>query len=331
MRALLFLAVFALATQVHNSEITEFYRTFLNDIPMDAQIRNEIFTDGLECINLAQNALISTIGKIQQDVNNKNLINLLRDAVGSAEVFEITVLPKCGRAFMKLAYYLQTHVNISQIDTTTKRQFLQFRLIQLMTKTVLNTLGGASSDAVAKDLAVLVDTAFGLIDANLPTLMEFDMDRYVNYDEHKALPPFLKGLFNEIGIYDSVKINTTAQCVLTVTDALKIIFSNPAIYRGDFYTRANVFLDSLMPLTDAFETCQRLDTVEMVHFKQLITTLKDYPTPTLFYILTNTALNLPEIMANLCDMGVNNLHGDYEQAGRLYAQNLKTIYRNVVF
>jgi len=330
MKVLLLLAVFALATQVHNSEVTEFYRTFVNNIPMDTQTRNQIMNDGLDCINLATNALINAVGKVQQDVYKKDLINLLRDVIGSVEVLEKNVLPKCAQTYMELAFYLQTHAGDKQLDSTAKIQLFQARLVQLMAKTVLDTTGHDSS-VVAKDLAVLVDTAFGLIDANLPTVMEFDFSKYVPMTEEKALPLFFKGFFNGLGVYDSDKINGTTQCVLGVISSLKTIFSNPALQRGDFYTKANIFLDSLMPLTDSFERCQKLNTVDMSMFARVLLLIKEYPVLSLAKIASNSALNLPNVMAAEMNMGVLMMQGQYELAGQLYAQNLRTVYSGLLF
>jgi hypothetical protein len=331
MKALLFLAVFALATQVHNSEITEFYRTFVNNIPMDTQSKNQIMNDGLECINLAQNAIFAAVGKVQQDLYNNNVINALRDVIGSAEVLEKVVLPKCAQTYMELAFYLQSHADHSKLDSMVKIQLFQTKMISLFAKTALNAVGGANSGAVAKDLAILVDTAFGLIDANLPTVMEFDYSKYVPMVEEKALPLFFKGLFNGLGVYDNAKIEGTSQCVLSVISSLKTIFTNPALQRGDFYTKANTFLDSLMPLTDSFEKCQKLNTVDMEMFKRLITMFKTYPLLTFMRIQTNTLLEYPDIMANQINVGVLMTQGQYEQAGQLYANIVRTVYTGILF
>jgi hypothetical protein len=298
---------------------------------MDVQSKNQIMNDGLECLNLAQNAIITAVGKVQQDLYSNNVVNALRDVIGSAEVLEKVVLPKCAQTYMELAYYLQAHADHSKIDSSMKMQLFQAKMISLLAKTVLDTVGGANSGTVAKDLAVLVDTAYGLIDANLPTIMEFDYSKYVPMVEEKALPLFFKGFFNGIGIYDSVKIEGTSQCVLGVVSALKTIFSNPALQRGDFYTKANTFLDSLMPLTDSFEKCQKLNTVDMEIFKRLITMFKTYPLLTFMRINANSLLELPNIVANEMNLGVLMMQGQYEQAGQLYAKTFRTVYTGVLF
>jgi hypothetical protein len=199
-----------------------------------------------------------------------------------------------------------------------------------LTKTVLDT-ASRDSNLVAKDLAVLVDTAFGLIDANLPAVMEFDFSKYVPMTEEKALPLFFKGFFNGLGVYDSDKINGTSQCVLGVIASLKTIFSNPALQRGDFYTKANIFLDSLMPLTDSFERCQKLNTVDLSMFARVLLLIKEYPVMSLGRITANSALNLPNIMADQVNMSVLMSQGQPELAGQLYAKYLRTVYSGLLF
>jgi len=330
MRALLFLAVFALATQVHMSELTEFYRTFLNNIPMDTENKNILMNQGLDCLNHLSDVVVGTVNNLQYDLGSKDYITALRHLIASEQVLEKIVVPNCIFTAWELSSYLKHEGKFNNNDSNVKYLIFQTRLVQLMGQVAVDALN-KQPNAVAKDLATFISTASGLIDPQLPTVLEFDSSKYVELNEKVAIPQFLKGFFTEIGITDMAKINGTSQCAIDIIETLKIVAANPAIHRGDFYTRANAFLDSFMNVTDSFERCKKLNTVDTPIFEKFIRMFKQYPALSIFRIFANTVMALPDVTASEFNINVYILQGQYELAGRLYAQNLRTQYDGIMF
>jgi len=333
MRALLVLAVLALATQVHMSEVTEFYRTFINTIPMDVQTKNRIMNNGLDCLNQAVNTLSASVQNIQYDVQNKDLISILRHAISSIQVFEYQVAPKCVETYIELTSYLENNRNrnMSSVHRDWNHYSLfDARMKQLVGKTIVDVLN-KQPNAAAQDLATLISTAVGLMDAQLPTILEFDWNKYVPTNETRYVPEFLKGFFTGLGYTDMAKINATSKCALDIIESLKTIATNAALQRGDFHTRANAFLDSFMTVTDSFERCKKLDMVDTELFQRLITIVRLYPAQSIVQVVMNTILELPTIQATGINMSVYSSQGQYELAGRLYANNLRTMYKGLIF
>jgi len=330
MRALLFLAVFALATQVHMSELTEFYRTFLTNIPMDTENKNILMNQGLDCLNHLSEVVVGTVNNIQYDLGSKDYITALRHLIASEQVLEKMVVPQCIFTAWELSFYIQHEGKFNNKDSNVKYFIFQSRLVQLLGQVAVDALN-KQPNAAAKDLAVFISTAAGLMDPQLPTVLELDYSKYVEMNDKVAIPQFLKGFFTEIGITDLAKINGTSQCALDIIETIKIVATNPALQRGDFYTRANAFLDSFMNVTDSFERCKKLNTVDTPIFEKLVRMFKQYPALSIIRVFANTIMDLPHVAASEFNMNIYMLQGQYELAGRLYAQNLRTQYNGVMF
>jgi len=323
----------ALATQVHMSEVTEFYRTFINTIPMDVQTKNRIMNNGLDCLNQAVDTLSASVQNLQYDVQSKDLVSTLRHAISSIQVFEYQVAPKCAQTYFELMSYFEDNRNRNNsaiFRNIYSYSLFDARMKQLVGKTLVDVLN-KQPNAAAKDLATLISTAVGLMDPQLPTILEWSYEKYVPMNETRYIREFLKGFFTGLGITDMAKINSTSQCALDIFESIKTIVLNPALQRGDFHTRANAFLDSFMTVTDSFERCKKLNMVDTELFHRLIRIVKEYPAESIVQVVMNTVLELPTIQATGINMSIYTTQGQYELAGRLYANNLRTMYKGLLF
>jgi len=297
---------------------------------MDTENKNILMNQGLDCLNHLSEVVVGTVNNLQYDLGSKDYITALRHLIASEQVLEKIVVPNCILTAWELSSYLKHEGQFNNNDSNVKYLIFQTRLVQLLGQVAVDALN-KQPNAVAKDLATFISTASGLIDPQLPTVLEFDDSNYVEFNEKVAIPQFLKGFFIGIGITDMAKINGTSQCALDIIETLKVVATNPAIHRGDFYTRANAFLDSFMNVTDSFERCKKLNTVDTPIFEKFIRMFKQYPALSIFRIFANTVMALPDVTASEFNINVYILQGQYELAGRLYAQNLRTQYDGIMF
>jgi len=333
MKVILFFAVFALVTQAHLPEVTQFYMTFINNIPMDVQTKARIMNEGLNCLNLATEVIIRTAQNILQDIAQKNILSTLSNVLISIQALEQNVFPKCTQTYVNLMSYFEEHGNLTAIDSNAKARVFEAKLIQLSAKVVIDTIN-KKSDVIAKDLAILVDTAFGLIDADLPHVLHNDESKHVPFIKQKAIPQFTRGFLTVFGITDVTKINAASQCAIDVIHTINSQTENapPTLEKGNFLGQANAFLDLFMTVSDAFERCQsNQNIVDLISLKKFIEMFKQDPLLSLESIITTTVLNLSTLLQTGINIRIYMLQGQYEVAGSFLATTMRKVFDESMF
>ena len=80
---------------------------------MDTETQNQITNNGLGCINIAANTLISSVLSVQNDLAHNDVITGAKDALHSLQTLEESVLPQCAYAYWQLASYLEENADES--------------------------------------------------------------------------------------------------------------------------------------------------------------------------------------------------------------------------
>ena len=220
---------------------------------------------------------------------------------------------------------------MSHITTAEQAQLFQAKLVQLAGTAILNAAMTGDSTQLAQGLANVVNVAFGLIDAELPYVVEVKWEKHVELDQEKAISQLLKGFFTTYGFTNLTQANATSQCILDVVKSIKTVVANPVLARGDRFTASNSFLDSITVVADGFERCKKLDTVELTLLKSLGTLLEKHTAEALFTMVVNTISQRTLLTQSEINMGVYFFKGRYEVAGQLFATHMMTVFNGLLF
>lgn len=145
---------------------------------------------------------------------------------------------------------------------------------------------------------------------------------------------FFPGYFTALGVNNSKAIQDNVDCQLNYMNLLELVGTASNQFSKNLTVEEKVRLIQNLVFTGVklYDSCHAAFTFNWEHFNgPIIEAFQNAPVHVVVAIVHNIAVNLPEILQNRIDLTVALLEGDYFGAGRMGAEELVTIFRNIIF
>jgi len=331
MKAIIVFALLVLASQAQLLELTEVYRSFVANLPVDSHTKNDLTNSGLECLTIGGAIAVNFAERFQQNIEKSDYISSVRNVLSFGKMVQEKVIPTCQVSVTKFAMFAAFNARPPQIDMKNQAlalQLFQAKLIQLSGNFVATLISG-DNIAAGKELALVASSALGLTKVDLPKALETDPSKLVPINFEKLIPEFIKGFLATFGIEDQSLIDGLIGCANDVVNTVERAAMNHNVFGGNFFNSANAMLDSFSAVNDAFERCtttvHKVDLNALFNFSQI---LSDHPFQTFTTYLLNYVQQLPEIINEQNSFQVYLNQGQYELAGKHYDLSLMRLYKN---
>jgi hypothetical protein len=325
MKAVLFLAFLVFAAQAQ-TPIHELYQGFINNLPLESNLKQSLYSQGMECLNSAVGLIADYLPRIQRDVQSKQFFDILKVIVFAEDAFEHKIAPQCVGAYQQLAQVLAQNSRQPNIDFYEYQNVLLFQATvqQELARAFETVLSNRFYEAGAK-LAHTVAIAAGMVNVELPKIAQFGT--YTPYNEEKFIREYIAGAMGELGA-NGLQINQVTRCVQGLVNSTKAAFSNPALHYGDRLSAVHAFLEGALMVTDSFHLCQEVDFTPIAQFAQLF---KMYPIQMIVKIALNGYTNRVAIMENAFNISPHTHNGEYFLAGKDFAKQIKAQLKDIVY
>jgi len=296
-------------------DLTVFFKKFVSRLPMsDPDMKATIESDGLACLDIASQFISHSIQAFHYgDISS--LTELL-------EAVETIKGSKCIQTYQQIISFFEANANFSQINSPAKFAMWRAKLIQIGARVFIELSENQTLNA-AQDLTLFLETAFGLIHMYLPPTLESNSTKYVSFNLETAIPLFLKGFFDNLGLEDQTKINGTIRCIVGFTNSIQAVYQELILERRDPSTQTHLLLD-------AFESCNQMQLISLESVQNVIETIKSHPKESLLKMAGSTIMKLPEITQSEINIKVYLKQGDYELVGQEFALNLLRVYQGLL-
>jgi len=328
MKANLFLAVLVIAAQ--SNPITELYRGFISNLPMEPELQNSIMNDGLECLEITESNLMFVAYMFQHNILPGKKIDLAFQAIFNAGVrYAREVVPQCKKTLERIWDFLYEtqRVNSKYYYERSEAYLYEAKLAQTFARAVEDLLFNRGYESGEK-LATIYKFIGNLIDHELPHIASPDWDKYVPFNEERFINEFIPSFFRELGA-NEVQVNGYVFCIKTLLPVIRKAFSNPALNSGKFLPAANAFLEGTLEIIDALEKCERQ--VDHVPLQKLFGLFMIRPVEFLVRVSANTLLEKFAIIEAQLNMDLHGRQGEYDLAGKDFAKMAKAFLKGAVY
>jgi len=328
MKAILFLAVLVIAAQ--SNQLAQLYRGFISNIPMEAELKNSVMNDGLECIHQTEGMLMWVVRIIQKDIiSGKNYLEAIKEFLYAEDMLSHHIAPQCLMTYQRIRKFMRENAANVRVDFNDRYEFslLKAKLVQTFARSIEDMFSGRGFNAGEK-LATFYKLGDGLMDPELPKIADLDWDKYVPFNEERFINEFIPSFFRELGASET-QINGYVYCVKTLIPVFRKAFSNRALYSGQFLPAVTAFLEGALEIVDALQKCERQ--VDLVPFQRLFGLFMSHPVK--FLVMTNISplLEFFTITEAQFNLNVHSNQGEYVLAGKDAAKIVKAHFRGIAY
>jgi hypothetical protein len=323
MKAILLLAVFALACQAH-LDVAEFYRGVISNMPMETEAKNIIMNNGLDCVNWSFHATAAYAQTMLEHIQEKNIIALLKDYESAKQLLENTVGPKCAVVAQQLAIffgqYAATHPkpNFNGLDYP----FYQSNIIQLAGKALQQLAMGQTFEA-GNEVGAIIRIISGMEKPTIPKTPEFSFEKWVRYDEQKFITEFAAGLSKSLAIHDETVAVAATKTMLELIQVLNDAQNAPAFHTNNALFKIQGIVEIVTKISDIIHRCP----VHKEIFRSIGPVFKAYPGLATLHVFSNIVLENPTIVANYMSVIIYSMQGEYQLAGETLGAELKVLFK----
>jgi len=328
MKAILFLAVLVIAAQ--SNPITELYRGFISNLPMETELKNSIMNDGLECLHQTEGVLKWAVRLIQQDLlKGRNFLEAIKEILYTEELIMHRIAPQCVMTSQRIGRFLQENSGIHRIFelglTDPQVKIIHAEIYQTLAR-VVEDLVYNRGFAAGEKLATSFKLAFYMIIPELPVI-EVDYSDPAPLDEEKFYNEFIATFFRELGASEA-QVNGYVSCSKAVVPVLGKVFSNPILHRGQFLPAMTAFLDGSLEIIDTLQKCEKIDFNPV---KKVIGLFMRNPVEFLVKLGTNSLFQRVDIAKAEYAVLDHGLRRDYTNTGKDLVKMVKAYLKDIVF
>lgn len=323
MKAVLILAVFALACQAH-FDAAEFYRGVIFNLPMETEAKNIIMNNGLDCVNWGFNAAAAYTQTIIEHIQNKDLLGLLRDYEGAKQLLQTTVGPKCNVVAQQLAVFFgqwaATHEQPNFYGSA--YPFYHAALIQ-HTGRALQQLAMGETFAAGNEVGTIIRIITGMEKPVVPQTAEFTFEKWTKFDEQKFVAQFAAGLSNSLSIHNETIAVEATKTMLELVNTINEFEFSPAFKSDSLLVKLQAIAAFIQKVTETINNCP----VHKEIVRSIAPTFKAHPGLASLQVIFNIVLENPTVIQNYMNIVINSIIGEYQLAGQSLGEELKVLFR----